>query len=142
MKARISSIASSYMKPHALEEGSDQQFMQFNRGCWGSQFIPSTGVFVASVGSSDWELSAARPLWSAYWRAGSCQFQIQGAPFSFRQDQSRCRLTMPSWPRHWHEELKKGHTDIHVELGAPYRPNAWPRSSLDAGLWIWKAASS
>ena len=37
---------------------------------------------------------------------------------------------------------EKGHTDIRIELGAPYRPKAWPRSSLDASLWTWKAVGS
>ena len=32
-----------------------------------------------------------------------------------------------------------GGTDVRLDLGVPYRPKAWPRSSVDTGYWTWRS---
>ena len=33
---------------------------------------------------------------------------------------------------------ERGGSDIRLDIQAPFRPNAWPRSGLQSSLWHWK----
>ncbi|CAK0851959.1 unnamed protein product, partial [Prorocentrum cordatum] len=37
---------------------------------------------------------------------------------------------------------EKSGSDIRLDLGAPFRPKAWPRSSIDPALWRWRSTLS
>ncbi len=37
---------------------------------------------------------------------------------------------------------ERGHTDVRLDLGVPFRPRAWPRGALRAGLWNWRVATA
>ena len=37
---------------------------------------------------------------------------------------------------------ERGGTDVRLDIGAPFRPRAWPRVSLDPSVWQWKEVLS
>ena len=37
---------------------------------------------------------------------------------------------------------ERGHSDVRLDCGVPFRPKAWPRSAIDPSLWRWRVATS
>ncbi len=37
---------------------------------------------------------------------------------------------------------ERGHTDVRLDTGTPYRPKCWPRGALRASLWRWRVATA